>query len=80
MEDQPRRSARNETKENAMTGSFAEKARTRRIVALQALQALRAGVAPKTVNLCTNKTSRFPPVDRVLASLTTQDPLRLMAA
>ncbi|TDT73985.1 hypothetical protein BDE40_2764 [Litoreibacter halocynthiae] len=63
-----------------MTGSFAEKARTRRIVALQAMQANRAGVSPKAVNLCTAKASRFPPVDRVLAALSSQEPLRLMAA
>jgi hypothetical protein len=67
-----------------MTGSFAEKARTRRIVALQAMQANRAGVAPKAVNLCTakikTKTSRFPPVDKVLAALTSRDSLWLMAA
>jgi hypothetical protein len=63
-----------------MTGSFAEKARTRRIVALQAMHAQRAGVAPKAVNLYAVKTSRFPPIDKVLAALTTQDPLRLMAA
>ena len=65
-----------------MTGSFAEKARTRRIVALQAMQANRAGVVPKAVNLCTakTKTSRFPPVDKVLAALTSRDSLWLMAA
>ena len=65
-----------------MTGSFAEKARTRRIVALQTMQAYRTGTAPKAVNLCTakTKTSRFPPVDKVLAALTYQNSLRLMAA
>ena len=63
-----------------MTGSFAEKARTRRIVALQAMLVNRAGVAPKAVSLYTAKTSRFPPVDRVLAALTSQEPLRHMAA
>ncbi|SFR33010.1 hypothetical protein [Litoreibacter janthinus] len=63
-----------------MTGSFAEKARTRRIVALQAMHASRAGVAPKAVTLCAAKPCRFPPVDKVLAALTAQDPLRLMAA
>ena len=63
-----------------MTGSYAEKARTRRIAALQAMQVSRAGVAPKAVSLRTAKTSRFPPVDRVLAALASQEPLRHMAA
>ncbi len=63
-----------------MTGSFAEIARTRRIEALQAMHAQRAGVAPTTANLHAVKTSRFPPIDKVLAALTVQDPLRLMAA
>lgn len=63
-----------------MTGPFAEKARTRRIAALQAMQLNRAGVARKAVTLCSAKHGRFPPVEKVLAALTTQDPLRLMAA
>ncbi len=63
-----------------MTGIFAEKARTRRILALQGMQARRAGVAPKAVNLYPAKTPRFPPIDKVLAALSTQGTLRLMAA
>lgn len=63
-----------------MTGSFTEIARRRRIIALQGMQARRDGVAPKTVTLCTAKTTRFPPIERVLTALTNQDPLRLMAA
>ena len=63
-----------------MTGSFAETARTRRIEALQAMHAKRAGVTSHAAPLCAAKPSRFPPVDKVLLALTAQDPLRLMAA
>ncbi|EPX77204.1 hypothetical protein [Litoreibacter arenae] len=63
-----------------MTGSLAEKARARRIVALQAMLASRNSVTPKTVPLCKPKACRFPPVEKVLAALASQDSLRLMAA
>ncbi|MEP3347357.1 MAG: hypothetical protein ABJN34_07450 [Litoreibacter sp.] len=63
-----------------MTGSFAEKARTRRIEALQAMHTQRAGVTPKAATLCSAKDMRFPPIEKVLAALSIQDPLRLMAA
>jgi len=62
-----------------MTGSFAETARTRRIEALQAVHARRAGVASRAATLSAAQPSRFPPIDKVLAALTVQDPLRLMA-
>lgn len=63
-----------------MTGTYAETARIRRIVALQAMQARRDSEVLPTVTLCAAKTSRFPPIERVLAALSCQDPLRLMAA
>lgn len=81
MDGRPRQTGpTDQTKETTMTGRFAEKARTRRIVALQAMQAKRAGVTPKAVNLCTAKASRFPPIEKVLAALATKDPSRLAAA
>jgi len=59
-----------------MTGTYAEIARARRIEALQAMYgddvALMTKKAPKVL--------RFAPVDKLIETLSTQDPLRLMAA
>lgn len=63
-----------------MTGSFAETARTRRIEALQAMRAQRAGVTSPAATLCAAKPTRFPPIEKVLATLTIQDSHRLAAA
>lgn len=59
-----------------MTGTYAEIARARRIEALEAMYgedvALMTKKAPKAL--------RFPPVDKIIETLSSQDPLRLMAA
>lgn len=59
-----------------MTGTYADIARARRIEALQAMYGDDAPLMTKK----TPKALRFPPIDKIIDHLTTQDPLRLMAA